>query len=344
MESKIEKRQLIIFAAVAYGITYVLGLLMWYGYAEGTDLSAFPNAQMMYPAMGVMLAFLLTQREDENVPRAFYRIFLVSGAVQIALSILSVLMPDMTIEMAGITVPVWLLWIQYVQIIGGLICLIFLFISGKRRREAYGLRWKNWKASIFCIVLYLALYFARAASAYVLQGQIGAFFDILKSPEAWISIGVLPLNFLLAYTAFFGEEYGWRYYLQPVLQNKFGLRKGVLILGVIWGLWHLPLDIFYYVTPDKAVIMTLNQVITCVGLGIFFGYAYMKTENIWVPVILHFLNNNLILVISGQFSGDVLQDQSVSWADIPAALILNGLLFGLFILAKPYREKKQTTD
>lgn len=152
------------------------------------------------------------------------------------------------------------------------------------------------------------------------------------------------MNFLLAYTAFFGEEYGWRYYLQPVLQNKFGLRKGVLILGVIWGLWHLPLDIFYYVTPDKAVIMTLNQVITCVGLGIFFGYAYMKTENIWVPVILHFLNNNLILVISGQFSGDVLQDQSVSWADIPAALILNGLLFGLFILAKPYREKKQTTD
>ena len=28
--SETEKKQLIIFAAVAYGITYVLGLLMWY--------------------------------------------------------------------------------------------------------------------------------------------------------------------------------------------------------------------------------------------------------------------------------------------------------------------------
>ena len=40
--SETEKKQLIIFAAVAYGITYVLGLLMWYGNSTGADLSAFP--------------------------------------------------------------------------------------------------------------------------------------------------------------------------------------------------------------------------------------------------------------------------------------------------------------
>ncbi len=344
MNSKTEKKQLIIFAAVAYGITYLLGILMWYGYAKGIELSAFPNAQMMYPAMGVMLAFLLTQRKDENMPRAFYRIFIVSAAIQILFAVLSVFMPDMTVEMPGGTVSAWLLWLQFVQIIGGILCLIFLFVSGKKRRAAYGLRWKNWKASILCILLFLVLYFGRAALAYMMQGQFTVFFDILKSPEAWIMIGVLPLNFVFAYAAFFGEEYGWRYYLQPILQEKFGLRKGVLLLGVVWGLWHLPLDFFFYVTPEKGIIMTLSQVITCITLGIFFGYAYMKTENIWVPVILHFLNNNLVLVISGQFSADVLQDQSVSWTDVPVSLLLNGLLFGLFILAKPYREKKEMKE
>ena len=114
----------------------------------------------------------------------------------------------------------------------------------------------------------------------------------------------------------------------------------MLILGVVWGLWHLPLDFFYYVTPDKGVVMTVNQIINCVTLGIFLGYAYMKTENIWVPVMIHFLNNNLVLVVSGAFSADVLENQSVSWLDIPLALVMNGLIFGLFIFAKQYRGKE----
>ena len=42
-----EKKQLMIYVIIAYGITYVLGLLMWYGYGKGLDLSAFPNAQML---------------------------------------------------------------------------------------------------------------------------------------------------------------------------------------------------------------------------------------------------------------------------------------------------------
>lgn len=207
MYSKTEKRQLIIFVLTAYGIPYLLGLLMWYGYGKQVNLGAFPNAQMMYPAMGVMLAFPFTRKEDRNIPRVFYWCFILITAVHIVLTILSVVMPEMTIKMPGGTVPMWILVIQYVQIAGSVLGLICLLISGKARRRAYGMGWKNWKASVFCILL-----------------------------------GLLPLNFVFGYIAFFGEEYGWRYYLQPFLQKRFGLRKGVLLLGLVWGIWHLPLD------------------------------------------------------------------------------------------------------
>ena len=33
-----EKKQLLIYVIIAYGITYVMGLLMWYGYGKGLDL------------------------------------------------------------------------------------------------------------------------------------------------------------------------------------------------------------------------------------------------------------------------------------------------------------------
>lgn len=340
MDSKTEKRQLTIFAWIAYGIPYLLGILMWYGYGKKLDLSAFPNAQMLYPAMGVMLAFLLTRREDKDMPKAFYRSFTAVTLVSIVLTVCSVLRPDAEIAMPGGTVSVWLLSVQYVQIIGSILCLVCLIAAGKRRRAAYGLRGKNWKASAACILLFMALYFLRAGISYAAVGELASFAAIMKNLQSWMYMGFMPVNFLLAYIAFFGEEYGWRYYLQPVLQKKFGLRKGVVILGIVWGLWHLPLDFFYYVSPKDGLPMTVSQVITCVSLGIFMGFAYMKTENIWVPVIMHFLNNNLILVISGDMSVEVLSNQTVSWSDIPLALLVNGVLFGVFIFAKEYRKKR----
>lgn len=50
---------------------------------------------------------------------------------------------------------------------------------------------------------------------------------------------------------FFGEEYGWRYFLWPKLQNRFGKRKGVLLLRILWGLWHLPLNFFSWIKKEK---------------------------------------------------------------------------------------------
>ena len=52
---KTEKKRFLIYILLAYGVTYVMGLFMWYGNSKGMDVSTFPNAQMMYPAAGVAL-------------------------------------------------------------------------------------------------------------------------------------------------------------------------------------------------------------------------------------------------------------------------------------------------
>ena len=145
--SETEKKQLIIFAAVAYGITYVLGLLMWYGNSTGADLSAFPNAQMLYPAAGVMLAYLLTRRGDRKVPRLFYVTFLVITVLMILCALGSVFMPQ-SIQAGQMEMSVWMALVQVVLILGSIVFWITLLISGKERREAWGLRWKNWKKSL----------------------------------------------------------------------------------------------------------------------------------------------------------------------------------------------------
>ena len=93
------KKQFLIFLLIAYGVTYVMGILTWYGSTIPVEMSIFPSAQMFYPAAGIMLAYMLTEEKDSLVPKWFYACFLLVTAAMIALCILSVAMPQQTVTM-----------------------------------------------------------------------------------------------------------------------------------------------------------------------------------------------------------------------------------------------------
>lgn len=57
-------------------------------------------------------------------------------------------------------------------------------------------------------------------------------------PSLWTFFPYLVLMILIGGGQ---EEFGWRGYALPVLENKFGIWMANIILGIIWALWHLPL-------------------------------------------------------------------------------------------------------
>ena len=254
------KKQLLIFILVAYGVTYAMGLLTWYGSAVSAELSAFPNAQMYYPAAGVMLAYMITRWRDDMLPKWFFLCFTLLTIAMLLCAVLSVFLPMQPTGLNDQSVSMWAVISQYIIIGGTILCWIPFLASGRKRRAVYGLGWKQWKTSLLCILLFLALYFGRAAIFYLAEGHIDMIVKIVQDPATWLYLLIMPINFFLAFTPFFGEEYGWRYYLQPILQKRFGVRGGVLLLGVAWGIWHVFLDFFFYTTPDRGLIMTLSQI------------------------------------------------------------------------------------
>lgn len=331
MLSKIERKQLLIYVIVAYGVTYLMGLPMWYGFEAEKSVGVFPSAQMLYPAAGVMLAYLITRKRDSGIPKRFFISYLIVTALMILCALVSVFTDGGN----------WELYCQFILIIGSVVCGILMLTEKREKRAAYGLKWKNGKGSAFCILLFVVLYVLRTAIAYGVSGQLGMMGEIAKNPMTWMLLFSILLNFFLVFAAFFGEEYGWRYYLQPLMQRRFGKRAGVILLGVVWGLWHLPVNFFYYYTPENGVYGMLGQQITCISLGIFFAYAYMKTQNIWVPVILHFLNNNLVPIITGTYSASVIENQAVEWSSLIPGLLINGVVFGGFLFAKVFRKEEE---
>ena len=321
-----EKKQLIIFALTAFGLPIFMGIALGISYYRGNDVSIFAVVQMYYPAAGVMLALLLTRGKEEKLPRKYFTGFLASTVILMAAALASVFTPRIN----------WMIAQELLMIGLTIVCLVLLMLEKKEVRAMYGLKFtgkKNARSWMY-VLLFLVLYFCRIVINGFMAGQTKETLAIFATPEIYGAMLYLAIIFFITFTPFFGEEYGWRYFFQPLLQKRFGLKGGVLVLGVLWGLWHLPLNIFYY-SPQTWQVSVAIQIVTCISLGIFFGYAYMKTENIWMVSMLHSWNNNLAAVLSGGAVGGV----TVKWGDVLSLIILN-LVFSVFIFSKVYGKKE----
>lgn len=336
------KKKLWIFIAVAYGVTAIMTLFMIIGLKKGYDLTCFANAQMMYPACGVILGKLICRKENEPLPLAGYITVLVTTAVMIVINFCSLFIHTEPLVEGVPGSDVWSMLSSLVVMGGSIVAYIFFWVCGKEKRENAGLERKNIVWSIILVIVFILLFSARilisavtadaAASTHESMEEIRT---ALTSMKTWLSFILLPINFFFVWIAFFGEEYGWRYYLQPIMQKKWGKRGGVLLLGLVWAVWHLGIDFMYY-TTEYGLQAFVSQIITCVGIAIFFGYAYMKTQNIWVPVIMHYLNNNIAALLNGG-EADALQNQVIPWSAIPFAL-LSSIVFMVFILMPIYNQ------
>ena len=68
----------------------------------------------------------------------------------------------------------------------------------------------------------------------------------------------------------FGEELGWRGYLLPKLM-VLGKLKAYLLLGIVWGLWHLPLILIGFTYPGQPILGTLAFIALTITFGIYIN-------------------------------------------------------------------------
>ena len=97
------------------------------------------------------------------------------------------------------------------------------------------------------------------------------------------------------------EEPGWRGFALPRLEQHAGPLGGTLILGMLWGLWHLPIFLF---TPGYNGAETglawislpfVEFVIGEVALAVIFTWVFNNTGgSLWLSMLLHASANTII--------------------------------------------------
>jgi membrane protease YdiL (CAAX protease family) len=100
----------------------------------------------------------------------------------------------------------------------------------------------------------------------------------------------LVLAPLLNAFATFGEEFGWRAYLQLKLL-PLGGRATMLAMGVIWGVWHWPViamghnyGLDYPGAPWGGLVMMIWFTLV---LGTLLGWLTLRAGSVWPAVIGH---------------------------------------------------------
>jgi len=118
-------------------------------------------------------------------------------------------------------------------------------------------------------------------------------------------------TFLLVLTVGGGfEEPGWRGFALGRLQRRLTPVRATLLLGFVWGLWHLPLY-----GPLAPVLITT--------LAFFYTYLYNKTGSLLLVILLHATitpANDTLILMSRQTHG--ITDAVIFGTVLVAAIIL----------------------
>src|SRR3712207_3678642 len=124
------------------------------------------------------------------------------------------------------------------------------------------------------------------------QGGAGAFLIGLVAATTIVALqGCL-------FTA--GEEIGWRGYMLTRLIDA-GVPRPVLVSGLIWALWHLPLIFagIYAAGPYPALSVALF-VGSVTSVAFVFARMRLETGSIWPVIFAHSAWNS---IIQGPFDG-----------------------------------------
>lgn len=151
----------------------------------------------------------------------------------------------------------------------------------------------NIKYYLIAILSVVAMGIAEGVLATIIYGKydfsdIGGGMNFMQIVgNVALTLSVVPL---MAFNTF-GEEFGWRGYMNQKMEPLLGTIGTVIVGGIIWGLWHAELTVaghnFGTEYDGYPYLGILAMCITCTFLGMGLMWLTKKTGSIYPAAIMH---------------------------------------------------------
>src|SRR5215213_976102 len=199
------------------------------------------------------------------------------------------------IRMLGLSVGFGLFTVWSITpVVATLIVLLVVTRDGYSRKGWKSLGLHRLGLNVWWIAFGVSLLISIVAAAVVWATPLASF----VVPEGGILMGVLNAAITLLLTLgvslpfMLSEEIGMRGYLQPRLMSL-GRRRALLLVGLVWSTWHMPLIFLTPLLPVGNKLISLPLFYGAVVAGSFFyGYLRIYTGSVWPSTIAHGVHNH----------------------------------------------------
>ena len=187
------------------------------------------------------------------------------------------------------------------------------------------------------IVGVVAYGFAWAVGLAELTPPASATFPAVTNPWALLGlqfVSVLNIGFLIALVLAAGEEIGWRGYMLTRLIDA-RVPQPVLVSGLIWGLWHLPLILSgLYAAGPNPLLSALWFLVAITVSSFLYAKLRLATGSIWPAIILHGAWNSTIQSV---FDVSTSGERATLWVGESGILVMLTIILVVALLARTWR-------
>ncbi|MBQ0827238.1 CPBP family intramembrane glutamic endopeptidase [Streptomyces tagetis] len=171
--------------------------------------------------------------------------------------------------------------------------LVTAVCEGREGLRAWRRRMANFRIGWWWyVVVALAVPAALIAATTVLTGHGPVV------PPVAVLVAVLPGLAVQMITTGLAEEPGWREFAMPRMQERLGPVAATLVVGVLWGAWHLPLFLTEWGGgPRRDVTPVLEFLATVVAFSFVMTWIFNRTGGSMPLVMLtHVSVNNFVSI------------------------------------------------
>jgi membrane protease YdiL (CAAX protease family) len=120
------------------------------------------------------------------------------------------------------------------------------------------------------------------------------------------------------------EELGWTGFATPRLRSRHGVAAAGLLLGMVWGAWHILVNFWASGTPLGQIspAFMLPVLLSTVGLGmlpafrVLMVWVYEQTGSLLVGMLMHVSLTASLIILRPAATGMALVVYELAWAGI----------------------------